>query len=186
MPVTVRPATEADLHALTKLDLTHTFGERYLALQRFGDAPELDFSLRWREGTAREETYATVTVESLRDALHKNADAFLVAEVDGAVAGYVMIVVPRWTDAAEITDLAVDRPARRGGAGRALVDTAAAWARAACAGCGSSHAATTPDRSSFTFASASASAASTTAGTRTRTARTGGRRCSCIWTLVRR
>jgi ribosomal-protein-alanine N-acetyltransferase len=37
--------------------------------------------------------------------------------------------VPAWTDAAEITDLAVDIAFRRFGAGRALVDTAAAWAR---------------------------------------------------------
>lgn len=40
-----------------------------------------------------------------------------------------MIVVPKWTDAAEITDLAVDIAVRRLGAGRALVAAAEMWAR---------------------------------------------------------
>jgi len=40
-----------------------------------------------------------------------------------------MIIVPSWTDAAEITDLAVDIAFRRRGAARALVDAAAEWAR---------------------------------------------------------
>ena len=127
--VTVRDATEADFESLTKLDLTYTAGARYLELERSGDAPELSFGLRWRDGTPRERVYDTLTADGLRDALHKHTDAFFVAELDGAVAGYAMIVKPRFTDAAEITDLAVHRPARRSGAGRALIDACAAWAR---------------------------------------------------------
>lgn len=51
------------------------------------------------------------------------------AECDGEPCGLLMIVVPAWTDAAEITDLAVGRGQRRRGAGRALVDAAIAFGR---------------------------------------------------------
>ncbi len=126
----VRDATEADFEPLTKLDLSYTVGERYLDLERSGSEPELSFSMRWRAGTARERVYDTLTVDFLRDALRKNTDAFFVAEVDGAIAGYEMIVNQQSHHAAaEITDLAVHKSARRSGAGRALIDAAAAWAR---------------------------------------------------------
>ena len=127
--IIVRDATEADFEALTKLELTYTVGDRYLELKRSGSEQEPTFSLRWREGTARETLYDTLTVDGLRDALQKHTDAFFVAEVNGAIAGYLMIVKPRFTDAAEITDVAVHKPARRAGVGRALIDAAIAWAR---------------------------------------------------------
>ena len=72
--------------------------------------------------------YATYTFDRLREALSQ-ANDFLVAEVDGDVAGLLVLMVPEWSDAAEITDLAVDIAFRRLGAGRALVEAAAAWAR---------------------------------------------------------
>jgi ribosomal protein S18 acetylase RimI-like enzyme len=127
--VVVRPATAADFDALTKLDLTYTVGDRYLALERSGSEQEPAFSLSWREGTAREAVYDTLTVDGLRDALDKHTDAFFVAELSGAIIGYLMIIKLRFTNAAEVTDLAIDRQVRRSGAGRALVDAAAAWAR---------------------------------------------------------
>ncbi len=129
MAVTVRDATEADFESLTKLDLTFTVGDRYLELERSGTEQEPTFSLRWREGVARDVLYDTLTVGSLRDALKKHTDAFFVAELDGKITGYLMIVKPRFTNAAEITDVAVHRSARRSGVGRALVDAAVAWAR---------------------------------------------------------
>src|SRR5688572_14159864 len=105
MPVTVRPATEADLPALTRLDLTYPT-DRYLALERSGDPPEHAFSLHWRNrAPAPMAVYATYTVDGLREALART-DFFLVAELDGEVAGLLMVVAPDWTDAAEITDLA--------------------------------------------------------------------------------
>ncbi|MEX0786940.1 MAG: GNAT family N-acetyltransferase, partial [Dehalococcoidia bacterium] len=61
--------------------------------------------------------------------LATRADAVFVAEDADELLGYLMILLPRWTDAAEVSDLAVHRPARRRGAGRALIDGAAAWAR---------------------------------------------------------
>jgi ribosomal-protein-alanine N-acetyltransferase len=128
MPVTVRQATKADLPPLTRLDLTYPT-DRFLALERTGEPPEHTFSLRWRNRVpAPMAVYTTYTLDGLREA-QKRADLFLVAEADGEVAGLLMIIVPTWTDAAEITDLAVDIAFRRLGAGRALVDAATSWAR---------------------------------------------------------
>ncbi len=131
--IIVRLATEADFDSLTKLDLTYTVGDRYLELRRSGSEQEPTFSLRWRTGAAREAVYDTLTVDGLHQTLKKHTDAFFVATLgsaaDAAIAGYLMIVKPRFTDAAEITDVAVDRPSRRSGAGRALIEAAVAWAR---------------------------------------------------------
>ena len=127
--VTVRDVTAADFESLTNLDLTYTVGDRYLELRRSGSDQEPTFSLRWREGVARNVLYDTLTVDGLHQTLEEHTDAFFVAELDATITGYLMIIMPRWTDAAEITDVAVDRPARRSGAGRALIDAAVAWAR---------------------------------------------------------
>jgi ribosomal protein S18 acetylase RimI-like enzyme len=128
MTLEIRPATEADLPALTRLDLTYPT-DRYLALERSGGPPEHTFVLRWRNRVpAPMAVYATYAVDGLREALART-DLFLVADVDGEVAGLLMIIVPDWTDAAEITDLAVDIAFRRMGAGRALVEAAVEWAR---------------------------------------------------------
>jgi len=128
MPVTVRTASETDLPALTRLGLTYPT-DHILALERSGEPPEHTFALRWRNRVpAPMAVYATYTIDQLREALSQ-ANVFLAAEVDGDVAGLLMIIVPEWTDAAEITDLAVDIAFRRVGAGRELVDAAAAWAR---------------------------------------------------------
>ncbi len=128
MPVTVRTAGETDLSALTRLDLTYPT-DRILALERSGEPPEHKFALRWRNRVpAPMAVYATYTIDRLREAL-SGADVFLVADVDGEVAGLLILNVPEWTDAAEITDLAVDIAFRRVGAGRALVDAAADWTR---------------------------------------------------------
>ena len=126
--MTIRTATEADLPALTRLDLTYPT-DRYLELVRSGEPPEHTFTLRWRNRVpAPMAVYDTPTIGKLRGALEKT-DLFLVAESHGETVGYLMIIVPTWTDAAEITDLAVDIASRRLGAGRALVEAAAAWAR---------------------------------------------------------
>jgi ribosomal-protein-alanine N-acetyltransferase len=128
VPPSIRPATEADLPALTRLDLTYPT-DRYLALTREGDPPEHAFALRWRNRVpAPMAVYDTLTIEGLRRALNVT-DLFLVADCSGELAGYLMVVVPSWTDAGEITDLAVDIASRREGAGRALVEAASTWAR---------------------------------------------------------
>ena len=128
VPPSIRPAIEADFPALTRLDLTYPT-DRYLAIDRDGEAPEHTFRMTWRNRVpAAMAVYDTLTLEKLRGALAKT-DLFVVAEDDGEVQGYVMIVVPSWTDAGEITDLAVDIARRREGAGRALIEAAGAWSR---------------------------------------------------------
>ena len=127
--VVVREATEADFEAFTKLDFTHTVGGRYLELERSGDEPEFTYSMRWRTGTPREEVYSAYTVDDLRR-LQKENDAFLVAEIDGELVGYEMLLLqPSYYGAAQMNDLAVHKPAQRTGVGRALVEAAASWGR---------------------------------------------------------
>ena len=129
MTAVVRLATAADFEPLTKLDLSHTVGDRYLELKRSGSVPELTYRMRWRMGTPREEVYSAYTVDDLRRLQQEN-DAFFVAESNGAIVGYEMLLLqPSHHGAAQMNDLAVHKAARRSGAGRALVDAAAAWAR---------------------------------------------------------
>ena len=129
MTVIVRPATEADFEPFTKLDFTHTVGDRYLELERSGSVPELTYRMRWRTGTPREEVYSAYTVDDLRRLQNEN-DAFLVAESNGAIVGYEMLLLqPSHHGAAQMNDLAVHKATRRSGVGRALVDAAAAWGR---------------------------------------------------------
>ena len=129
MTFAVRSATEADIPALIGLDATYTVGRRLLALMRSGTPPELTFSFQWRQGTPAEAVYDAYTPEGLRRALTEATDLLLVAEAEARIAGLLMVVLPRWTDAGEITDLVVDRASRRSGVGRALVHAAADWAR---------------------------------------------------------
>lgn len=127
MAVTVRPASEADLATLAAIDIGFAKG-RCLSLERSGTAPELTFGFRWRASAPREELYDELTVAGLAGALTRT-DLFLLADVDGECAGYLMVMLPGYTDAGEITDLAVHRPLRRRGVARSLVEAAAAWAR---------------------------------------------------------
>lgn len=126
-PATVRPATEADLVPLTRLELTYPAG-RYLAITRTGTAPEHTFSFAWRRRDAPNRLYNEYTPDMLARALER-ADLFLVAERGGQPVGFLIVLVPAWTDAAEVTDLAVDFHSRQTGAGRALMNGAIKWAR---------------------------------------------------------
>lgn len=129
MALTVREATEADVLALAQLDASYVAGRRVLALERSGTSPELTLSFRWRDGTAVEAVYGEYDEARLRRALG-TVDLFLVAEDNNAIAGLLMVIVPSWTDAGEITDLVVDRKLRERGAGRALMSGTTDWARA--------------------------------------------------------
>ncbi len=132
--IAVRPAQPADFAAIEQFDLTYSTS-RYLAVDRSGNPPEHTFSLRWEtRGDSPPAVYATPTRAGLTSA-QQRAELFLVAEANRQPAGYLIVLVPDWvaqmpnTAAAEITDLAVDRSARRGGVGRALIDAASDWAR---------------------------------------------------------
>ena len=124
----VRPIRIEDIPALTTLDLRYD-ASRVLAIAREETEDGYIFSLRWLQRPTTVELYATYGEERLRGAIDR-VDLFLVAEVDRAPVGLLMVMLPKWTDAAEITDLAVDAAARRCGAGRALVDGAVEFARA--------------------------------------------------------
>src|SRR3990172_5749932 len=100
MPPTVRPASEADLAALARIDSSYPTGP-FLALERSAAAPEHTFTLRWRTREPGAAVAYDLSVGVLRQA-RSHADLFLVAEVDARPAGLLMIVVPPWTDAAEI------------------------------------------------------------------------------------
>ncbi|MEX2160255.1 MAG: GNAT family N-acetyltransferase [Dehalococcoidia bacterium] len=126
--LTVRMASEADVPALAQLDASYSAGRRVLALDRTGAAPETTIAFRWRDGTAREAVYGVYDEARLRRALG-SVDLCLVAEIEKKIAGLLMVLVPSWTDAGEITDLVVDRTLRERGAGRALVGGAVEWAR---------------------------------------------------------
>ena len=127
MTVTVRPATEGDLTGLAKMDLTYPTGQ-LLSLERSGAPPELSFKLRWRDAPSGEAVYEEYTEDGLRRALG-HTELFLMGEVDVQPTGLLMIVLAGYTDAGEITDLAVHRPFRRRGVGRTLVQASADWAR---------------------------------------------------------
>lgn len=125
--VRVRPAQERDFPALAAMDLAYD-ASRMLAIDRGGTAGEPAFAFAWRDGAPREAIYNEYGEERLRSA-QSRVDLSCVAEVDGVACGLLMIIVPAWTDAAEITDLAVDRAQRRSGAGRLLVGAAVEFAR---------------------------------------------------------
>ena len=127
MLLAVRPATDSDLSVLSRLDLTYPT-DRVLALERSGESPQHTFAFRWHSrepGTAVPYQY---TEEKLRDA-RSRVDLFLTAELDGQPVGLLIVIVPPRADDGEITDLAIDRPHRRRGAGHALIDAALEFAR---------------------------------------------------------
>jgi ribosomal-protein-alanine N-acetyltransferase len=125
--VTVRPVHLEDFEPLSRLDLTYPTG-RYLQLERSGPSPELVFRLAWRTREPGERLYAQYEADWLRRAASR-ADLFVVAQEVGSPVGLLIAVVPEWTNAGEITDLAVARPMRGRGAGRALVTAAVDWGR---------------------------------------------------------
>jgi GNAT superfamily N-acetyltransferase len=127
VPITIRPATEDDFEALSGLDLSYPTS-KYLRVERSGNPPEHTFELRWAERQTSDTVYNAYPVDRLLAAESK-LDLFLVAESDGAPVGLLMIILPSWTNSAEITDFAVDRPLRGQGVGRALLEAAIAWAR---------------------------------------------------------
>ena len=124
----VRLAQEHDFVALASMNLMYD-ASRALAIERGGTEAEPDIAFRWRDRPgAGDVPYNEYSAERLSGA-QLRADLFAIAEVDGVACGLLMIIVPPWTDAGEITDLAVDRARRRSGAGRALAGAAVAFAR---------------------------------------------------------
>jgi GNAT superfamily N-acetyltransferase len=125
--ITVRPATAEDFEAIEGFDLTYPT-TKYLRIERTGAPPEVTYELRWQERPTGDAIYNHYPADRLAEAESK-LDLFLVAESEGVPVGILMIIVPSWANAAEITDFAVDRAARKQGVGRALLEGAIAWAK---------------------------------------------------------
>ena len=125
--ITIRNAAETDFAAVARLDLTYAT-ERFLRIERSGAPPELTTTFRWQRSEPAQAVYDDLSEDGLERAIGRT-DLFIIAQVDEAPAGYLMVLLPSWTDAGEITDLAVHRPLRRRGVGQALVGEAADWAR---------------------------------------------------------
>jgi ribosomal protein S18 acetylase RimI-like enzyme len=127
---TVRDATPRDCAALAALDLTYE-SSRHLVIDRQGEGAAITWRAPWRHAPPATLTYATYTTNGLRGAFdNPNLARFLVAHLEGAPAGLLLILTHPWTDAGEITDFAVGRHHRRNGVGAALLDAAIAAARA--------------------------------------------------------
>jgi ribosomal protein S18 acetylase RimI-like enzyme len=85
-------------------------------------------------------TFQTVRLPRKMDAAYPRAleqvvddwqrgEGFFVAEVDGEVRGYVDVVAHRWQQTGWVLNVAVDRPFRRRGIGRALMQHGRQWAK---------------------------------------------------------
>ena len=116
--LTIRPANEADVPAL-------------LALYRHLDAALVDMQPDFFCETPREEALVREPL------LAPDAD-YLLAELDGRPAGFVLVAYAGWTPPfscvlphryAELCDLVVAPAYRRRGVGSALVAAAKRWAR---------------------------------------------------------
>jgi ribosomal protein S18 acetylase RimI-like enzyme len=125
--VRIRPAVPDDFGVLAELDLTYP-ADRVLSIVRSGAAPEHTFRFEWRHRRSPPAVYATPDVAWF-EAAASRADLFLMAELDRCPAGYLIVLLPAWTDAGEITDLAVGADVRGQGLGTALLSDAAEWAR---------------------------------------------------------
>jgi GNAT superfamily N-acetyltransferase len=58
----------------------------------------------------------------------RNADMFIVAEIDDEVKGFLDLTVRGWNGLAAVNNIVVDSAVRRLGIGRALLSEAARWA----------------------------------------------------------
>ena len=129
MSINVRDAHADDCAALAAMDVTYE-STRHLVIERSGDGAEVTWGASWRDTITTTLTYAHYTAEGLRGALaNPNVARFLLATANDKPAGLLIILTHSWTDAGEITDLAIDREHRRTGAGSALLDAAIAHAR---------------------------------------------------------
>jgi ribosomal protein S18 acetylase RimI-like enzyme len=122
----VRPATLADMNACLSLD--HTIVTDHVWQMKIQEAES-------RVGV----TFDTVRLPRQMQAEYprnleqlvedwQRGEAFLAAEVDGEVCGYVDLIAMPWQGLGWIVNLAVDRAYRRRGVGTALARHARQWA----------------------------------------------------------
>jgi len=123
----VRPATLADLSACLSLDhVSVTDHVWQMKVQESESQVGVAFHTV-RLPRRMQVTYPRNLEQLVED--WQRDEAFLVAEVDGEVQGYVDLVNLPWQQMGQMNNLAVDRSYRRRGIGRALVRGARQWAR---------------------------------------------------------
>jgi GNAT superfamily N-acetyltransferase len=125
--VRLRDGTPEDLPALAALDGSFN-NEWVLIVERSGGAIEQSVSLRWRKVKPDGSTRAFGVDETWPYEEAEQADRFLVAEVDGRVAGFLTLR-ELWNRTAGIDAIIVDRAYRGLGVGRAFVREAEAFAQ---------------------------------------------------------
>jgi ribosomal protein S18 acetylase RimI-like enzyme len=128
MDFSIRLGTEADIPACLAID-DGIATEWVLYLKRPRAEPEVRFQLGWRrlaEGRRRD---LGVDEDFFRRWLGRGA-RLLVAEADGTIRGR-MLLCEKWNRTLEVEDVAVDRPFRRRGLGKALLAEARRVAREA-------------------------------------------------------
>lgn len=127
MELTLRDGSPADFPALAKLDGSAA-NDWVLVIERAGDLVEQDVCLRWKrtkpEGSVRD---SNVDEQELANEW-KRSEKLSIAEVDGRVAGHVMLGV-NWNRTGEMAMIIVDRAYRGRGIGGRFVEKADAFAR---------------------------------------------------------
>lgn len=125
---TLREGSEADLPAMAELDSSFA-SDCLLYLERRGGPVAQTLELSWRrvkpEGSRRR---FEESVDRLRRHVARS-ERLIVAEKDGAVAGYLILAVNAWNEAAEVVEILVDLPFRERGLGKQFVECAVAFAR---------------------------------------------------------
>lgn len=125
-PFVLREGSPADFPALARID--GSFPNDYvLAIDRRGVGAEGTVELRWRRMKAAGSTRRTEEPLEELETEWRRRDRLVVAEVEGAPAGYLMLGT-NWNQTAELTLIIVDAAQRRRGIGRCFVQEAEAYA----------------------------------------------------------
>ena len=127
--VHVREGSPADFPALSRIDGSLST-DWVLHIERRGSPTEQTLQFTWRQVKAAGSKRRIDTAESLEELQTewKRSDRLLIAEVDGAAVGCLMLG-ENWNKTAELTLIIVDSAHRRRGIGRRFVQEAAAYAR---------------------------------------------------------
>ncbi len=121
MDFRIRMGTEADIPACLAIDDSIST-DWVLYLEQAGEAPELTFQLAWRRVAEGRRRDFLVDEDFFQRWLERGA-SLLMVEADAAIRGR-MLVWEMWNRTLAVEDVAVDRPYRGRGLGKALLGQA--------------------------------------------------------------